>query len=70
MKAKNYWFIGGLIGCLFMLVPLLSALITANGAFGSDPGERVNRIDFIWVAIGLVVAFYCFYKARTLSANK
>lgn len=69
MKSKNSWVLAGLVGLLFVVVPLLSAVITATGAFGADPSERVNRVDFVWAAIGLVIAVYSFYHIRQLSKS-
>jgi hypothetical protein len=47
-----------------LVVPLLSALLTATGAFGADPGERVNRIDFVLAAGGLIITIYSLIKIR------
>jgi hypothetical protein len=67
MKAKTYWYLAGVGGILFIAVSIISALVTATGALGADPGERVNRADFIWAAAGLVISVYCFYKLRELN---
>ena len=69
MKINNYWFLAGLVGLVVVVAPLISALITATGAFGADPGERVNRVDFVWAGVGLVMAIYCYYRARKLNSK-
>ena len=69
MKINNYWLLAGLVGLVVMVVPLISALVTVTGAFGADPGERVNRVDFVWATVGLVVAIYCYYRARKLNSK-
>jgi len=70
MKINNYWLLAGLVGLVVMVVPLISALVTVTGAFGADPGERVNRVDFVWAIGGLVVVIFCFYKSRSLHPEK
>jgi len=67
MQLKKYWLIASRIGAAVLLISLFSALTTANGAFGADPGKRVNRIDFAWAAFGFIVSIYCLYRARKLS---
>lgn len=66
MKAKNYWTLV-VIGLLLVAVPIVSAIVTATGAFGADPGEKVNRVDIVWAAVGLVIAAYSYYRIRRLS---
>lgn len=64
MKSRNFWIWIGIGGLFILVVPVLSAIITATGAFGADPGRRVNRIDFVWAVIGLVITAYSFYRLR------
>jgi hypothetical protein len=64
MKTKSYWLLGTLIGLAMVVIPLISAVVTASGALGSDPAGRVNRVDFVWAAVGLVLATYSLYQVR------
>ena len=67
MKIKNLWTLLVIIGVLVLVVSLTSAFITAKGGFlTSDPNERINRIDFVWAAVGLIVAVLSFYRVRQL----
>lgn len=65
MKAKNYWILV-VIGLLLVVVPIVSAVVTATGAFGVDPGEKVNRVDIVWGVVGLVIAVFSIYRLRLL----
>jgi|GEM_PF-1969702 len=67
MKSKKYWGWMLAAGIFIIIAPLISALVTATGAFGVDPGERVNRIDFLWSVIGLAITAFSFYKLRKIS---
>jgi hypothetical protein len=69
MRAKNYWVLALFIGLLFTVASLLSAIVTATGAFGNDPGKGVNRIDFVWAAAGLVIAVFSFYRIQFLKRD-
>jgi hypothetical protein len=68
VKTKKYYLLAGL-GTVIAMFALAQALITATGAFGADPAETVNKIDFVWTALGLMAAVYSFYQIRRLSKN-
>jgi len=69
MQAKKYLYWLALAGFAVMALALLSALITATGAFSADAGKRVNRIDFVWAVAGLVIAASSYYRARKLNSK-
>ncbi len=66
MKAKTFLYLLASLGLLVLAISLLSALVTATGAFNADPGARVNRIDFVWAVVGLVVAAASFLIAQKM----
>lgn len=65
MKARNYWYLL-VIGALLVIVPIVSAIVTATGAFGADPGQRVNRVDIVWAVIGFLLVVFSYYRIRLL----
>ena len=68
MKMKNFWIRFWvrlrIVGILLIVVPIVSAIITATGAFGSDPSEPVNKVDFAWALLGLAIIALSFYRIR------